>query len=133
MATNLNVKSGRTAVGTGSATTTVSGLGFTPKAVIAFATARTTSGSRGTPGSQSIGFSDGTHHRYVAWAGDSGASTSNVGTATSDAKAIGIVTDGTPTVTNEATIGNFQSGSFDIVFNSTPAAAYFVCWIALGG
>ena len=125
---------GSVAANTGSTTTTVTGLGFQPKVVIftaSIATADTWS-TLDTPASISRGFSDGTSHRATAWAGDTAVGTTNVGKAFSETKCIVLLSNGTPTVLNEATVAMTADG-FTLTWNSTPAAAYIVKYEAFGG
>lgn len=130
----LQVETGQFAANTGSATTTVT-TGFQGKAVILWATSGTanTDTTRGTAG-WSKGFSDGTNHRCIAWAGDDNVATSNVGRTIRTASALDILTDGTPTSARRVTGVAFNATpNMVITWDGTPAAAYLVGYMLLGG
>lgn len=130
----LDRHSGAFAANTGSATTSVTAPGFQPSVVIIFGSNQTTDETLEftTNSGLSYGFSNGTTHGYTAWAADDNVATTNIGTAYSETRVVGILTNGTPTVTNEATLAMTANG-FDLTFNSTPAAAYRMGYIAIGG
>lgn len=129
----LSVETGQFAASTGGATTTVT-TGFQFKCVILFMTGVTANNSNGTPGSFSIGFSDGTNHRSVSWAGDSAVSTSNVGKSWRTDGALDYLSNGNPTSTRRVTGVAFNSTpNMVITWDGTPASAYLVGYIGLGG
>lgn len=130
----LSVETGQFAANTGSATTTVT-TGFQGKAVIFWATSGTanTTGTAGNAG-WSIGFSDGTSHKAIAWAGDNAVATSNVGCSYRTASALDILTNGTPTSARRITGVAFNATpNMVITWDGTPAAAYLVHYMLLGG
>lgn len=130
----LSVETGQFAANTGSATTTVT-TGFQGKAVILWGTNGTanTDATNGNAGF-SIGFSDATNHRCIAWAGDSGVSTTNVGKTCRTDSAVDILTAGTPTSARRVTGVAFNSTpNMVLTWDGTPAAAYLVGYILIGG
>lgn len=129
----LSVITGQFAANTGSATTTVSST-FQGKAIILWTTGQTANGSDAAANAMfSIGFSDGTNHRCIAWASDDNVATTNVGKTLRTTAAVEILSNGTPTSVRTATGVSFGASSFDITWDGTPAAAYLVGYMLLGG
>ena len=132
----LSVETGQFAAGTAGPTTvvTLTDSGLTGKAIIFWAGLRSSNGIGGnfTQG-WSVGFSDGTNHRCIAWAGDSAVATTNVGRSLRTASALDILTDGTPTSTLRITGVSFAAGSFTVTFSGTPLTAYLISFMVLGG
>lgn len=127
----LSVETGQFAANTGSATTTVS-CGFTGKALILWTTGQTTNGSdTAANASWSIGFSDGTNNRSFVWGSDDNVATTNTGHGVSNL--LSILSDGTPTFARSITGVSFGASSFDLTWNGTPASAYLVNYMLLGG
>ena len=129
----LSVETGLFVADTADAVTTVSSS-FQGKAIILFGNPLTASSS-GDAGNAafSYGFSDGTNHRCIAWAGDTGVGATNVGRSWRTDSALDILTDGTPTSARRITGISFGATSFDITWDGTPAAAYRVGYMLLGG
>lgn len=130
----LSVLTGQVAANTGSATTNIPSVGFQGKAIILWGTNGTanTDGTQATAG-WSIGFSDGTNHRCIAWAGDDSVATSNVGKSARTDSVLDILTDGTPTSARRVTGVTFNASDVDLTWDGTPAAAYLVQYMILGG
>ena len=128
----LSVETGQFAANTGSATTVVT-TGFQGKAVIFWGNKRTANGETAQTGGFSIGFSDGTNHRAIAWAGDHNVSTTNVGKSLRTASALDILTDGTPTSARRITGVAFNATDMTLTWDGTPAAAYLIGYMLLGG
>lgn len=127
----LSVETGLFAADTADATTTVS-CGFTGKALILFGTNATAESESAQQNSCfSFGFSDGTTHRSIQVAGDNAVSTSNVAKGLLNS-ALGIITS-SPAITNRINGVSFGASSFDLTWASTPAAAYRIGYILLGG
>ncbi|MCI0420080.1 MAG: hypothetical protein L0312_12790 [Acidobacteria bacterium] len=79
-----------------------------------------------------MGLSDGTNHCVISWGGDHALATSNVGRVWRTTACISILTNGNP---NEAVTATAAFSGTDIVltWSATPAAAYELGIIALGG
>lgn len=129
----LSVETGLFSADTADATTTVS-CGFTGKAIILFTTGQTAEGSDSAANvSWSYGFSDGTNHRVVSWASDDNVATTNCGRWWGNASIAIINSNGNPTSLITITGVTFGASSFNITWSGTPAAAYKVGYILLGG
>ncbi len=107
---------------TGSSTVTISGLGITPKLVWVFCS------ESGGIGETSWGFSDGTTN--VSVFDDYGVSANTMNT---DTNAIEIREGPTSSTSVTATIGNFTSGQFDVVYtrNGSPTGTFTCRYTAL--
>lgn len=129
----LNVATGQFAATTSGATTTVS-TSFQGKALILFGTAQTANGSDTTSNAMfSIGFSDGTNHCCMAWCSDDNVDPTNAGRTFRTDSAHEILTAGTPTSVRRVTGVAFNSGDFTLTWDGTPAAAYRVGYVLVGG
>jgi hypothetical protein len=127
------VETGQCTANTGSATTTCT-TGFQGKAVILFMTGDTTNNGAVNGASFSIGFSDGTNHRSVSFAGDNAVATSNAGKSWRTDGALDYLSNGTPTSTRRVTGVAFNATpNMVLTWDGTPAAAYLVNYILLGG
>lgn len=129
----LDVTTGQFAANTGSATTTVT-TGFQGKAVIFWATSGTantdvTAGNAGW----SIGFSDGTNHRCIAWAGDNAVATTNVIKSLRTASALDVYSDGDASDSRRITGVTFNATDITLTWSAAPIGAYLVGYILLGG
>lgn len=128
-----NVETGQFAASTVSATTTVVTLAQY-KCAILWTTGQTSTGSDSAANAMwSIGFSDSTNHRTIAWASDDNVGTTNVGQTLRTDAALEILSDGTPTSVITVTDVNFSALSVDVVFSGTPAAAYLISYKFIGG
>lgn len=129
----LQVETGQFAADTADAVTTVAS-GFQGKAIILFSTGRTVNGEEvAANASWSIGFSDGTNHRTIAWAGDDNVGDTNVGKEWSVTEALQLFSNGTPTALRSITGVTFGATTVTITWDGTPAAAYLVGYKLLGG
>lgn len=130
----LTVDTGIVNANTGSATTTIT-VTAQGKAIILF-TAGQTAEELDTAANAmwSIGFSDGTNHRSIAWASDDNVATTNVGKTLRTTAAVEILSDGTPTSVRTVTGVAFTSATVTtLTWDGTPAAAYKVGFIQFGG
>jgi len=129
------VKKGSFNAPTSTGNSAVTGVGFTPKALILWGSAANTAGFIDTM-SFGMGFSTGTSNRKaMAAASDdsAGVANSNSGARYADL-AITILSSGTPTVGAEADFVSFGADGFTL--NWTTAAAgkdYVIHYIAIGG
>jgi hypothetical protein len=127
------VETGTFTANTGGTATTVS-TGFQGKAAIFFTYSKTAEGES-AGAAFSVGFSDGTNRRTVAWAGDDSVSTTNVGHYTSSA-AGAVLTNGTPTLGTGGTISGVAfnaTPNMVVTFDATPASAWKWSYILFGG
>lgn len=130
----VSVEVGTFVANTAGATTTVS-TGFQGKAVILFTHGKTAEGES-VIASFGFGLSDGTNDGNVGWSGDDGVTTTNNGRYAHATNALAILTDGEPTL---GTGGSVTSVAFNatpnmvLTFNTTPASAWKISYILLGG
>ena len=131
----LSVETGQFAANTGSATTTVShSFGTTPLAIIMWTTGQTTTGSDSAANASfSFGFSDATNFRSIGWASDDNVGTTNCGKAFRTDRIVEVFSNGTPTTVRYVNDWNPTTTNFDVVWDGTPAAAYLVSYIIIGG
>lgn len=119
------------ATGTPSATQTVSGLGFTPVAIIMWAQGRTATGWGAAANQQQFtGWSDGTTHRAMASASEDNSTTADAQRRLSTKVCCFIDVAGT--VTKEATVA-FASGQFTLTWTTNDATAYLIHYLVIGG
>jgi hypothetical protein len=112
--------------------TVSSGGGITPKAVLVWGTLLTAAGFGATMrGFQGVAATGIQQHGYC-WASDDNAAAQNCQYQHS-AGAIRMISDGAGTVDALATIGNFASGAFDIVWSDAPSSAWIIHYLVLGG
>lgn len=129
----LSVETGIFNADTADAVTTVSSS-FQGKGIIMWTTGQTAEGVDDAANAMwSFGFSDGTNHRCTAWASDDNVATTNCGCTFRTDSAIEILSDGTPTSVRRITGVSFGASSFDLTWDGTPAAAYKVAYMLLGG
>jgi hypothetical protein len=127
------VETGQFAASVVTGTTTVVTLAQ-GSCIILWTTGQTATGSDSAANAMwSMGFSDSTNHRSTAWASDDNVGTTNVGRAARTNAALEILSDGTPTSVRTVTDVNFSALSFDVVWDGTPAAAYLVSYMMIGG
>src|SRR5581483_4959132 len=84
----------------------------------------------------SFGASDGTHHHRISWGADDAVTTSNTAEGNATTEALSIFTaNTTPTVGTGGTITGvaFNSNNFVVTFNTTPASAWLIDYILIGG
>lgn len=125
MASNLKTKAG-TVTTDNTTSTIVTGFGFQPKTVIfVVAPSAVDSGAAG----QSIGFSDGTHHRCVGWGSTGGVSTTSCRLFGNATKCAVVVT--TSAVSLTATCAMDADG-FTLTWSANSGSA-IVNYIAFGG
>lgn len=129
------VETGQFAANTGSDTTTVNhSCGVTPVAIILWTTGQTATGiDSAANASWSYGFSDGTNSRSIGWASDDNVGTTNAGNAFRTDRIVEVFSAGTPTTTRYLFDVNFNSSNFSAIWDGTPAAAYLVSYMVLGG
>lgn len=130
----LEVTSGQFAASTAGTTTTVT-TDFQGKAVIFWTAGQITAGLDNAANAMfSIGFSDGTGHRSISWATDDNVNPTNAGKTMSLVRAVEILSAGTPTVVRGITGVAFNATpNMVVTFDDTPAAAYLINYILLGG
>ena len=127
------VETGLATASTVTATTTVVTLAQYQCAIL-WTTGQTATGADSAANAMwSIGFSDSTNHRTIAWASDDNVGTTNVGRTLRTNAALEILSNGTPTSVITVTDVNFSALSFDIVFSGTPASAYLIGYMLIGG
>lgn len=130
----LQTQVGQFAANTGGATTTVS-CNFQGKAIIFWTHGKTTNPESATA-SWSMGFVDNNAHVIEhGWASDDAVATSNVGQGFQTVRALQIFTNGTPTAGVGGNISSvaFGGSSFTVTFNATPASAWLINFILIGG
>jgi len=129
----LNVYKGTFQKATTTGDQTISGVGFTPKAVIFWWTRQTAFGE--LAGIHiGYGFSTGTgFNRGVAFASDDAAATSNAGRMRSETYSIIILSAGTPTLVARASVTAFTSDGFTLNWQTNEARADYIHFVALGG
>lgn len=131
----LSVDCGQFATTTSSTTQSVTvGAGWQPKGIMFFGTTLTANSSRISVGTNGffLGYSDGTNHVCSAVASNNAANPTVCGRAFSTTKCIIVLSNGTPTVANQATVA-FTSTGFTLTWDSQPGTAYLICYYALGG
>ena len=130
----LSVDTGQIAAETADATTALA-VTEQGKAIILWTTGQTSNGSDSAANaSWSIGFSDGTNHRCIGWASDDNVGTTNCGKALRTDSAVEIFSNGTPTSLRRVTGVAFTSSTVTtLTWDGTPASAYLVCYMQLGG
>ena len=131
----INYKTGSFILTAGSEKKAVRNVGFTPKAIIPFATNSTATEDTLDPhGVISYGFSDGTNHKSV-WAGsqDNVSTDSNANRYANSSKVIMIrdVTDGS--LDAEAELSTFDSDGFTLNWTTNTTSAQHIKYIAIGG
>lgn len=119
------------ATGTGSATQTVSGLGFTPKAIIMWAMGRTATGwGAAADLKETHGISDGTTHYCVSLGAEDNSATTDANRRTRSKVCSFMAFGGT--VEKEATIA-FASGQFTLTWTTNDTNAYLIHYLVIGG
>ena len=127
------VETGNFVANTGGTTTTVT-TGFQGKGLILFTHTKTTEGE--SAGALfSMGFADnGARVGVMAWSGDDAVATSNTGRSKYSNRALQINSDGTPTqVCRVASVAFNAAPNFVLTFNITPASAWEISYILIGG
>jgi hypothetical protein len=128
----LSVHAGTFAKSTGGAPASqaVTGVGFTPKALILWGTTQTAAGIAG--GAQvSWGFSDGTDDRSLCLTSEDAQGTSDTDRRIA-AKAFTIL-DFAQTVLSECDLTSFDADGFTVNWTTNEASAYIVHYLAIGG
>jgi hypothetical protein len=130
---SLLAKVGSFAANTSTGDQAVTGVGFTPKAIIFFGSAVTATGF--SAGAQAFfGFTAGASESFCGTlASDDNANPSNSAKRAA-AKCIAMLTSGaTNSADAEADLKTFDADGFTITWTDAPAAAYLVNYLALGG
>ena len=114
---------------------TISGLGFTPKALILFSANDTTANADSTlaDGQISLGWATGASERGCMWAGDK----DNVSPTQTDksldrTKVIKLYSPGTPTLNAAADLDSFTSDGFVLNWTTVDATARQIIYLAIG-
>lgn len=120
---------------TSTGTQAVTGIPFTPKALLTFSIARATSASGQANSNYSIGCAlSSSNRRAVAACGsDAQIVTSLTGRRSTEAQAITLLSDGTPTVVAEADFTSFDLlTGFTVNWGTADATAREIIYLALG-
>ncbi len=125
------VKEGTFAKSNNTGLQTISGLDFTPKALIMFTTGQSTSGFANNY-TQSIGFSNGTYSRSITADSDYTNKKSLSGRAFGDS-IVTILASGTPRITAQANLTGFAYGNFTLNWTVNDNTLSEIHYIALGG
>jgi len=133
---NFRVKKGTFTKATTTGTQTISGVGFTPKAVILWWTRQT---SYGELAAIHVGYGAATNYggtyqnRGVAFASDDAAGSANTGRRRSETYSIIILSSGAPVLAAQASVTAFNSDGFTLNWQTNEARADIIHFIALGG
>ena len=127
------VAKGSFAAATATGNQVVTGVGFTPKAII-FWTDRLTATGYGTGAALQLGAVTSTTGRWsVSCFSDEAAATSNTGRSNRNDRCIEILGSGTPTTESAADIVSFDPNGFTINWAAVGASAWIVHFMAFGG
>lgn len=110
----------------------VTGAGFTPKALILFATYQSAEGF-GAHYVASIGFCNGTVNRCQACAYEDNVVTSNTWNRRSNTKVIVLLNENTGALRAQADIDSLDSDGFTLDWTTNDAVAVIIHYVALGG
>ncbi len=116
----------------GSGTQAITGVGFTPKAVIFYYTRQTATGFAAVQ-TMGFGFAAGGKGQGVAIAEDDNAGTSNSGRRMSEDYPVIILSNGTPTTAAYAKVSSFDADGFTLDWSANEARADIIRYVALGG
>lgn len=113
------------------ATQAITGIGFTPKALILWTSAGQTTDTWIANWRGAVGFMDGATEHCMSWAAgpDDGFTNSGVG---NNAKAFHL-SDSDQVNLCEATLVSFDAGGFTLSWTTNDANPYLIHWMALGG
>jgi hypothetical protein len=129
---NINAKAGVLTQPTATGSQSVTGIGFTPKAVMFFSVGRTAAGTSATDLIFMTGFSDGTNDSCTChWSGNALAD-SDVYNLNSQSCCIGIVTAGAGTLGGQADMTSFGSDGFTLNWSTCDGTQRKVGYLALG-
>lgn len=111
----------------------VTGVGFTPKAMLFLPTHLTSFTTTSTlDGTFGLGAMTATEQVYAGYGSDDAAATSNVDFANTDARCI-VVNDGTNTSVEEASFVSMDSDGFTLNYSKAASAQKIVSYMAFGG
>ena len=130
----LSVDTGFVNANTGSTTTTIT-VTAQGKAIIMFTTRQNANGSDSANNALwTIGFSDGTNHRSIAWASDDNVATTNCGSTWRTDSALDVLDSGTPTSEARVTgVAFTDATTTTLTWNVNPSVDYLIGFIQVGG
>ncbi|MHB8707542.1 MAG: hypothetical protein ACYC9I_01575, partial [Desulfuromonadales bacterium] len=131
----LQVKKGTFQTGTATGNVAVTGVGFTPKAVILFHTRQNALDTNTALMSVGYGFAAGSPivNYGTSTAGTDNQTTSITGYRRSATYSLIMLSNGTPTLSGQGRVASFDADGFTVNWNTAPGASTYVHYIALGG
>lgn len=110
----------------------ITGVGFQPKAIIFFYTTQTAAGNSSTSSGYGMGFATASSTQRAIATYSVAAGTSDTARVSSETKTI-IILSAVGTIGAAASLTSFDSNGFTIQWNTTPASAYIIHYVAIGG
>jgi hypothetical protein len=131
----LSVYKDSFAANTSTGNQAITGVGFTPKALIVWGTTQTATGyAAGLHFFFGVATSSTTSQQWcIASAADDNIANSNAGGSGDVNSLLTILSNGTPTVDAVATLSSFDSDGFTINWSNAPGSAWIIHYLALGG
>lgn len=131
----LQVKKGTFQTGTAAGNVAVTGVGFTPKAVIFYYTWQNALDTNTALMSVGYGFAAGSPivNRGTAAAGTDNQTTSITGYRRSETYSLVMLSNGTPTLSGQGSVTAFNADGFTVNWNTAPGTSAYVHYVALGG